>query len=145
MKVVFASIWREAMTPNDYRGKPYDAVLNQIGHIAVGAFFCAFACVSWGAVAGEMPVRALVWLMLVTAYYGVVEIGIQGLRKADSMKDTFFVALGVAIPLVALAEVSSPPVMLLLNLWPAFGIMVFAVACLIRHAISVGRLSPDDP
>ena len=144
MKSVIASIWREAMTPDDFRGKPYAAVLNQIGHIAVGAFFCAFACVAWGAVAGEMPVRSLVWLMLITAYYGVIEIGIQGLRKADSMRDTFFVALGAAMPLVAFAEVSAPPVMLQLNLWPAFGVMVFAVACLAWHGFSVGRLPPDD-
>lgn len=102
---IWEAIWREAMTPEDYRGQPYKAALNQFSHVSVGAFLSSLMSFVWFSAAGEMPVRGFVWISVVTAYMGVIEIWIQGLKKRDTFADTFFVAMGTALPLVTFEEV----------------------------------------
>jgi hypothetical protein len=105
MMRLFRDIWSEANRPDDYADSPYEAFINQFGHIALGAFVCALVSAGFGAVFGEMPPRLAVFLGILVAYFVLIEWKLQGYRPVDSITDAGFVGIGAALPLVALEEV----------------------------------------
>lgn len=143
---VIAEIWREANTPARYDRDPYGALLNQIGHVAVGAFFAAIFCVLWGAATGEMPVRVLVWLGLVAAYLVLIERLAQGWTGRDSVTDAVFVALGAAIPMVSLEEIGAGDrIVLELHVLPALAMLALTLAALAAHVIPRAMRRSKEP
>ena len=100
-----AAFWDELNTPTKYQDDPYGAAVNQLGHVALGAFAVSAVCVAWQLAFGEMPYRVSTWLILTTGYALLVEWVVQGWSRADSMIDTAFVALGFLIPLASFKEV----------------------------------------
>lgn len=101
-------IWAEAMRPEDFRGQPYRAVVNQLLHATVGFTVSGLICALWSAVMGEMPIRGYVWIFVASAYYGIVEIWIQQFTKRDGLTDAAFIGIGAALPLAMFHEQSSP-------------------------------------
>ena len=102
---VLASLWAEINHPSTYLADPYGAAVNQLGHVALGAFTVSAVCVIWQLVFGEMPYRVPTWLILTAGYAVLIEWAIQGWSRADSLIDTAFVALGFLIPLASFKEV----------------------------------------
>jgi hypothetical protein len=102
---LFAAFWSELNDPSTYRDDPYGAAVNQLGHVALGAFTVSAVCVIWQLVFGEMPYRVPTWLILTAGYAVLIEWAIQGWSRADSIIDTGFVALGFLIPLASFKEV----------------------------------------
>lgn len=98
------AFWGEINTPESYPDKPYEAALNQIGHLFIGALFSSGVCVVYAAAIGEMPYKWIVFSALVGGYAALIEWLQQGWAGADSIVDIGFVALGVVAPLVALTE-----------------------------------------
>jgi len=98
-------VWTEAMQPESYVGRAYDATVNQWGHAALGLAAIAVFCIGWDVILGEMPYRPLVFAWFVGGWFGLVEIAGQGWRGTDTLDDTYFFAIGAAAPLVSLHEV----------------------------------------
>lgn len=137
---IWEAIWREAMTPEDYRGQPYKAALNQFGHVSIGAFFASLVSLMWFSYADEMPIRGFVWIAVVTLYMGVIEIWIQGLKKRDTFADTFFVGMGAALPLVTFEEVIvAGDVLLRPHEQPAIAGLLATVCFIAFHVWRVSR------
>jgi len=108
VSAVLAAIWAfwgELNNPTAYESDPYGAAVNQLGHVALGAFAVSAVCVVWQLVFGEMPYRVPTWLILTASYAVLIEWAVQGWSRADSIIDTAFVALGFLIPLASFKEV----------------------------------------
>lgn len=123
MTYLSAMWWRNLLTPEDFRDKPYVGQLNQIGHWALGLFATTtFLCV-WYAVAGEMPARWWVFLIVFSVYAVGIELILQrqiaeqvkasGAKWTlrDSFWDSTFYAWGCSIPLVPFFEVKAEPML----------------------------------
>jgi hypothetical protein len=106
---VWRAFWGELNTPDNFKDRPYEAGLNQLGHIALGAVAVCVACLAWSMVVGEMPYKALAWLLVLGLYVVVIEWWRQDWQGADSVVDSAFFGIGAAIPLVALSETAIHP------------------------------------
>lgn len=104
---VWRMFWGDLNTPDSFPDDPYQAGLNQAGHVLVGAILAVVTCLGWYLVAGEMPYKWAVWLTLVGGYLTLIECWRQGWAGADSIVDTAFVGMGVSLPLVTLSETQS--------------------------------------
>lgn len=100
-----AAFWAELNNPSKYQDDPYGAAVNQLGHVALGAFTVSAVCVIWQLLFDGMPYRGPTWLTLTICYAIVIEWAVQGWSRIDSMIDTAFVALGFLIPLASFKEV----------------------------------------
>lgn len=107
-------IWRDLMTPNAFKGDWYGELTNQLSHTLAGVLATCICCMVWYAAAGEMPVRALVFMACFLPYPLLIEWAAQGWRKGDSWFDSLMYGCGVLGPLVALRDVSTsgPPVII---------------------------------
>lgn len=95
------ALWRELNTPSDFAGQPYIGLLNQRGHTMLGTELYIYLACAWFAVGGEMPSGLVVAFAVSIAYGVVIEWGVQGWRKRDSLQDWLFVSLGAAVPAAA--------------------------------------------
>lgn len=98
------NFWRELNTPDNYHADPYGGGLNQVGHVAIGAFFAGLICVVYGAIFGEMPYKAAVFVMMMLFYGLVVEMRVQQSSLADGLADTAFFLLGACAILFSFSE-----------------------------------------
>lgn len=124
--------WRELNTPDNYHADPYGGGLNQVGHIAVGAFFAGLICVIYGAIFGEMPYKAAVFVMMLLFYGLGVEMRVQQSSLADGLADTSFFMLGACAILFSFSEAAVNGDSILLRLERAealtsFGCIVLAL------------------
>jgi hypothetical protein len=106
---VWRMFWGDLNTPDSFHDRPYEAGLNQIGHIALGAIAVCVACLAWSMFYAEMPYKAAVWLAVTGGYAVIIEAWRQGWAGADSVVDSAFFGMGAAIPLVALSEAAIRP------------------------------------
>ena len=60
----WVSLFKELMTPSDYRENAYGELVNQIGHTFLGVALAVLGCGIYGAIFGEMPVRLYVFAVL---------------------------------------------------------------------------------
>lgn len=109
----YLSIWRmfwgDLNTPDSFHDDPYQAGLNQLGHIALGAAAVCAACLLYALLMDEMPHKALTWLLVTGGYALIIECLRQGWAGADSVVDSVFFGMGAAIPLISLSEVAIRP------------------------------------
>jgi hypothetical protein len=75
--------WAELNTPDTFHADPYGGGMNQLGHIALGAFFSGLAYVVVGVLFGEMPYKVAMLASMLFLYGGVIEWQVQG----SSLKD----------------------------------------------------------
>lgn len=101
---VWQRLWREFGTAEDFSGKPYLALLNQVGHTFLGLLAAQVFCDLWFVVTGEMPVRLHIFFPLFAIYLFGVEHLWQRFRGSDSWNDTLFFLLGVAGALLPFTE-----------------------------------------
>lgn len=97
-------IWTEAMRPDSFVGRAYEAFINQWGHAATGLAAAGMICMAWAIVFGEFPVRWHVIAGIVTWYLVVIEYVRQRWNGWDSAADGFFVGAGAACLLASLKE-----------------------------------------
>ncbi|HEY9819099.1 MAG TPA: hypothetical protein V6D20_25300 [Candidatus Obscuribacterales bacterium] len=99
---------------------------NQSGHIALGMFFAAVACMAYLAVFGEFPVRGPVWFSILVAYL-YFETSHQRWQGADTIEDTVFVAgYGAGGVLYTFKEVNIGTGDIIGNLWSAMPFLILA-------------------
>jgi hypothetical protein len=140
MMRLLRDIWGEANTPDDYSDSPYEAFINQFGHIALGAFICALVVSVYGAIAGEMPSRVGVFFSILVLYFVLIEWKLQGYRPSDSITDAAFVGIGAGLPLVAMEEVRVCGRRLLdLNEGAALVVLIGAAVALFSHVALIVR------
>ena len=139
MWTVIREIWLEAMRPEDFAGRPYEAVKIQLAKAALAAFFFVLICVGWALAFGEMPYRAPVWLGMVGFYLVVIEVARQKWQGRDTLWDTYFLAYGAAGPAVSLHEVSVDPIALTLYEWQCLAWLIGLVVSLTVHAWAMWR------
>ena len=89
--------WQELNTPDDFHDNFYEGLLNQIGHIALGAFASVLLIVIWSQATGEMPHKETFILVCIVCYFINIELIKQKFQGLDSFIDTWFVALGSAL------------------------------------------------
>jgi hypothetical protein len=106
---IMRAFWGDFNDPTTYAADPYGAVVNQLGHIALGCAAVVAICAFWALVYGEMPYRWAVGFVVVFLYAVIVEFWWQRWFGADSTIDTAFVAMGASAPLVSLHEVTYRP------------------------------------
>lgn len=99
--------WAELNTPDDFSDKPYEGLINQLGHACLGAIAASYICVTWGSVFLTMPYKWAVFLGILAFYGGVIEWWYQRSSAKDGLTDTFFVGLGASVPLVSFTEVAT--------------------------------------
>jgi hypothetical protein len=109
IRAVWLAFWGELNTPSSFRADPQGALVNQVGHVALGAFLSSTLALAYCAVAGEMPFRWPVWAAITLGYLLTVEWFVQRWSGPDSLIDGGFVSLGAAAPLAALREVAFLP------------------------------------
>lgn len=133
--------WVELNTPSDFYDDPYGGALNQLGHIALGAFLSALFCVSFFKMAGEMPVRGAVISAFVVVYGGIIEWAVQRSRMIDGLQDTLFFMMGVCIVVLSFKEasISDNIVYLSLEVGNAFATLGCSVLCLVLYIIPRAR------
>lgn len=120
--------WQELNTPDNYHSDPYGGGLNQIGHVAIGAFFAGAICVAYGVIFSEMPYKAAV-LGVMAVFYGFgIEVRVQKSSLADGFADTAFFLLGACAILFSFTEVSVIDGEILLKLNRAEALL--SIACI---------------
>lgn len=127
IRAVWSSFWGELNTPSSFYADPYGALTNASGHMLLGLCLSAGLALAYCAAFGEMPFRWAVWAAVTFGYLILIEWLKQDWQKADSIKDGGFVALGAAIPLLALKEVAFHP-KVVLEPKPVEGLAVLAVS-----------------
>lgn len=124
--------WRELNTPDNYHADPYGGGLNQVGHIAIGAFFAGLICVIYGVIFNEMPYKTAV-LGVMAVFYGFgIEVRVQKSSLSDGLADTAFFLLGACAILFSFSEaaVSGDDILLRLERAEAltsFGCIILAL------------------
>lgn len=129
--------WAELNTPDTFHADPYGGGMNQLGHIALGAFFAGLAYVVIGVLFGEMPYKVAMLASMLFLYGGVIEWQVQGSSLKDGAQDTLFFMLGVLIPTISFSEVraGSDGIFLRLETGPAIAAMAASKVCLILYII----------
>ena len=96
--------WHELNRPEANPHDWYGELTNQSGHALLGIVASVAILAGWYLVAGEMPARWVVVLLVMLPYLAV-EVYIQGWRPGDSWFDAFMVGCGVAAALCPWREI----------------------------------------
>jgi hypothetical protein len=140
MMRLLRDIWGEANTPDDYSDSPYMALINQFGHVALGAFICAVMAIGYSAVMGEMPSRVGIFLAILILYFVIIEWTVQSYKGRDSINDAAFLGVGVGLPLVTFEEVQVCGRRLLeVNEIAALVVLIGAAVALFSHVALIVR------
>lgn len=129
--------WKELNTPDNFHANPYFGGLNQVGHVAIGAFFAGMICVIYGVIFGEMPYKTAV-LGVMAVFYGFgIEVRVQKSSLSDGLADTAFFLLGACAILFSFTEVavSNSEILLKLNRAEAVLSLVCIVLALVLYIL----------
>ncbi len=94
---VWSAFWRELMTPDRFEGRPYEAFMNQVGHVAAGVVLAMAALALGDQVLGKAPNPWLVWPVVALGYAILIELSRQKWFGADTVLDSAFVSLGAVL------------------------------------------------
>jgi hypothetical protein len=94
---VWSAFWRELMTPDRFEGKPYDAFINQVGHVAAGVVLAMAGLALGDQVLEKAPNPWLVWPVVALGYAILIELSRQKWFGADTVLDSAFVSLGAVL------------------------------------------------
>ena len=83
------------LEPEDFKGDRYGYLTNQNGHFMLGFSLLSLYCFTLDKLV-EYPSQTVSLLVVVGIYFLWWELMIQGWRKLDSIKDTFYFSLGTA-------------------------------------------------
>lgn len=136
-------IWAEAMRPESFVGRAYEAFINQWGHAGAGLAAAGIICMAWAILFGEFPVRWHVIAGIVTWYLVVIEFVRQRWNGWDSAADGFFVGAGAACLLASLEEkvICGELVLVPQKETAIFGFVLLLILIL-SYATVVSRLRP---
>lgn len=129
IRSVWLAFWAELNVPSNYRADPYGGAANQAAHWALGIAAASAFCLVFGLIAGEMPPRFGVLALVAFGYAVAIEKIKQSWAGPDSVIDTAFVALGAALPMVALKETAFHP-RIVLDLQEVEGLSVLAISAI---------------
>lgn len=83
--------------PSDQLNDPEGWLGTQIGHAALGVYFCISYLWLVLQITGNYPSQTVVAIIIPLTYLFIWEIGVQGFRLRDSTEDTLFVAYGSSL------------------------------------------------
>ena len=116
--------------PDAFRDDWYGELTNQMGHALLGIILSAGFCLTYNALAGEMPHRVLALVVVGLPYPVFWEWLRQGCTPGDSYFDSAMYICGVLGPLVAFREIEpgliepqAGPFFTLLTVW-AFALFI---------------------
>ncbi len=91
---VWRAFWSELNTPDRFRGAPYIALINQVGHISLGRYAAETVGSIWHQTAGTLPNLWAVAVALTGLYAVLIELVKQKWAGVDTVNDSGFFALG---------------------------------------------------
>ena len=131
---VWAALWAEINTPDDFYQDPYGEATNQLSHAALGALIVIAFCFAYEWWWGEFPMKPVA-AIVVTLPYLLGEIFDQRWRGWDTIADVYFYSIGGYVVLASLSEVRAYERILLEPNPEAFG--AFFAALFIGLAIRI--------
>lgn len=93
IKHFFSDLFR---LPDDFEGRPYGYLTNQIGHVFFGATLPMYIIAASYYSSGQYPDQTPIAIQFVISYLIGWELVTQGWRGLDTVLDTFFVAIGAS-------------------------------------------------
>jgi hypothetical protein len=126
-------MWRwflEFFEQDDFNGRPYGWLTNQISHTMLGLAMAFVLSLFWFVVAGEMPWKSIAWPLCVVVYLALEFV--RGWNGWDSVEDTAFTAgYGSGGAFLLFSEVRIGDPVLLFNMAGAVPLAFLAFAHLV--------------
>jgi hypothetical protein len=97
MRGVWAAFWTELMTPETFAGQPYYALMNAVGHMALGKVVADAVFAASVQTLGIVPNLWAVWAGVTICYAVGIELWRQKWFGTDTVQDSSFVSLGAVL------------------------------------------------
>ena len=107
MARVWGALWAELMTPDKFAGQPYYALMNAVGHIALGKVVADAVVAASVQTLGVLPNLWAVWAGVTVGYALGIELWRQKWVGTDTVEDSSFVSLGAVLNAATLSVTPS--------------------------------------